>query len=295
MEISKEEKKWLKKNNPLLYFLIFRVIEKNYRLNLIMLFNFTKTASGYLDKMPIDQDSYFDFKDRYYKAKEGYYLNDGFIGELYPLVCESSFSDKSNEFFWHNWIEDFFSIKDLELSPIYFNKEEELYYYLNLYNALAYSFAFLSGWDSELNSSLCQFLRIYKHQELLLRAEKDATLSRRYLPLLDSSLLSFSYTEFMRKTDSYKRLIEDHLFFEDKAIEELEKEIPFFPKKRRAISYVILKVLKKRKLKMSKKPEKVFLKPQSFSISLGNLEVLYFWYRLKVLFQKKDPLKKGRN
>lgn len=295
MGISKEEKNWLKKNYPLFYFIIFRATEKKYRFNLIMLLNFIKTASGYLDRVPVDQDSYFDFKDRYYKSKSGVYLKDDFIGENYPFLCQTFSGDKNQEFLWDKWIEDFLKIKDLELSSISFNEVEEVYYYLNSYNGIAYSFGVLANWDSALYPILSQFLRIYKHQELLLRAERDSSLSRRFLPLLNSSVLSFSYIEFARKRDSYKSLIREHLSYEDSFIDNLEEEIPFFPKDKRAISYLILNVLKRRKLKMFKRPDKVFLKPLSFSFSLKRLEILYFYYRVKVLFQKNNPLKKAKN
>lgn len=295
MEVSKEEKITLKKYDPIIYFIIFKGLGKKYRFNLVSLYNFAKTLSGYLDKSPIDQDSYFDFKDRYFRAKEGVYQKDGFIGELYPFMCQTLARENAHSFPWSQWTETFLRVKDLELAPLFFDKEEELSYYLNHYDGLVYSFAFLSQWEEDLYPYLSQLFRLYKHQELILRVEKDSYLSRRYFPLLDSSLLSFSHIEFIRKKESYKNLLQEHLSFESEEIEVLEKEIPFFPKKRRALFYLVLRSLKKRKIKMQKSPEKVFLKPNSFNFSLKKLKILFLFYRFKVLFQKEYPLKKDKN
>jgi phytoene/squalene synthetase len=260
------------------------------------LYAFYKTLSGYVNKRPVSQDAYFDFKDRYQRALSRTYLMDHFIAEDYVLMWQNreQLLDKTEP--WQSWTEDFMKVKDLDLTSVNIDTEEELDRYLQGYEGFGCAFGALAGWGEETYEVLKKLVWVLKYQSLILNVREDALFPRRYFPLLGSTLLSISEIELIRKPASFKELIEKTVNLGVGRMEAIEKEIFLLPKPYRPLLRTVLDALFSQARRIAHHPDALFTKPPSyFYFSHLGLSLKLTWHRLRVIFEEPPALKKEAN
>lgn len=281
--LTQKERNLLYKSDRLIYFIVVYGVSKHAQSSICTLYQFYKTLSGYLEKQNLDQDAYFEFKDRYRKA-----LNkDRFISEEYVQMWE-----RWEQFYglscpWKEWTEIFLETKDRDLSNLHLNHFEDLERYLSGYAVLGNLFGVLAGWEEKSFPLLREVVWLMKLQSLLLSVYEDSRYKCRYLPLMNSGLVSISQIEVIRKPESYQKLIMHYVKIFTTRLNQIESRVANVSKKNRPILRCVLFYLRETNKRISRNPEDLFSKESSFfKVSLRSLILHKRWYSFKGLFIK---------
>jgi 15-cis-phytoene synthase len=95
---------------------------KTVKQDVFILYSFLRKADDYVDQIPQDTDSFYQFRDRYYAAKEGEVTDDVVVDSFVKLAERKNFNDK--------WVDSFLSSMAMDITVSDYENMDELLKYL---------------------------------------------------------------------------------------------------------------------------------------------------------------------
>jgi 15-cis-phytoene synthase len=95
---------------------------KKVKEDVFVLYSFLRKADDYVDQIPQDSDGFYQFRERYYKAKDGDVTNDVVVDSFVELAERKNFDDK--------WVDSFLSSMAMDITVSAYKNIDELLKYL---------------------------------------------------------------------------------------------------------------------------------------------------------------------
>lgn len=95
---------------------------KRVKQDVFILYSFLRKADDYVDQVPQDSKGFYDFRDRYYQAKEGITTGDIVADSFVKLAERKNFDDK--------WIDAFLKSMAMDITKSTYQTMDDLYTYL---------------------------------------------------------------------------------------------------------------------------------------------------------------------
>lgn len=95
---------------------------KRVKQDVFILYSFLRKADDYVDQIPQDTESFYQFRDRYYQAKDGVETGDVVADSFVQLCRRKNFEDE--------WIDAFLASMAMDITKSTYKDLDELYTYL---------------------------------------------------------------------------------------------------------------------------------------------------------------------
>ena len=95
---------------------------KNVKQDVFILYSFLRKADDYVDQIPQDSESFYQFRDRYYQAKDGIKTGDIVADSFVQLAERKHFDDE--------WVDAFLASMAMDITKSTYKDMDELYTYL---------------------------------------------------------------------------------------------------------------------------------------------------------------------
>ena len=95
---------------------------KRVKHDVFILYSFLRKADDYVDQIPQDTEGFYQFRDRYYQAKEGIETGDVVADSFVKLKERKNFDDK--------WVDAFLESMAMDITKATYKDMDELYTYL---------------------------------------------------------------------------------------------------------------------------------------------------------------------
>ncbi len=208
MKSTKLHKKIFKKGSKT-YFNSSLFFPEKIRDEVTVLYAFVRVADDYVDEIPQDPESFYNFRETYEKCLNGENSSNIIITAFVSLMKEKNFSPE--------WVNAFLDSMEMDLSKrVYHNEKETLKYIYGSAEVIGLFMSKIMGLPEESEYSARMLGRSMQYINFIRDIKEDNNLNRQYLPLENTRLKSLSEEEVTSNPEEF-------LYFHRKQIEKYRK------------------------------------------------------------------------
>ena len=211
------------------YYYSTKLFPAKIRKEVTQLYNFVRVADNYVDAVPQDTQGFMDFKNEYYRVRDGHKSDNEVITEFVDLSNKKEFKTE--------WIEAFLYSMEMDTRKSTYEDLDELDTYLyGSAEVIGLMMNKVMNIDSNANDSARYLGKAMQFINFIRDIDEDLDLKRTYFPVEDLEAFGLSGLtrgEARRKPKQFKAFIRSqiHLYFKWQKRAELGFE--FIPKNMR--------------------------------------------------------------
>ena len=211
------------------YYYSTKLFPAKIRKEVTQLYNFVRVADNYVDAVPQDTQGFMDFKNEYYRVRDGHKSDNEVITEFVDLSNKREFKTE--------WIEAFLYSMEMDTRKSTYEDLDELDTYLyGSAEVIGLMMNKVMNIDSNANDSARYLGKAMQFINFIRDIDEDLDLKRTYFPVEDLEAFGLSGLtrgEARRKPKQFKAFIRSqiHLYFKWQKRAELGFE--FIPKNMR--------------------------------------------------------------
>ena len=211
------------------YYYSTKLFPAKIRKEVTQLYNFVRIADNYVDAVPQDTEGFMDFKNEYYRVRDGKTSDNEVITEFVDLSNKKEFKTE--------WIEAFLYSMEMDTRKSTYEDLDELDTYLyGSAEVIGLMMNKVMNIDSNANDSARYLGKAMQFINFIRDIDEDLDLKRTYFPVEDLEAFGLSGLtrgEARRKPKQFKAFIRSqiHLYFKWQKRAELGFE--FIPKNMR--------------------------------------------------------------
>ena len=211
------------------YYYSTKLFPAKIRKEVTQLYNFVRVADNYVDAVPQDTEGFMDFKEEYYRVRDGNKSDNEVITEFVDLSNKREFKTE--------WIEAFLYSMEMDTRKSTYEDLDELDTYLyGSAEVIGLMMNKVMNIDSNANDSARYLGKAMQFINFIRDIDEDLDLKRTYFPVEDLEAFGLSGLtrgEARRKPKQFKAFIRSqiHLYFKWQKRAELGFE--FIPKNMR--------------------------------------------------------------
>ena len=171
------------------------------------LYGFVRKADNYVDSIPQDINGFYNFKDKYYKAKDGADVDDIVIKGFIKLAEKNNFQDE--------WIDAFLHSMEMDITKSTYNTlDETIEYIYGSAEVIGLMMASIMKLPEESYSYARYLGRSMQYINFIRDIAEDITLNRNYFPqdeMRKHGLESLDYEYTINKKEEFMGFIQGQL------------------------------------------------------------------------------------
>jgi phytoene synthase len=220
------------------FFSIFRKGSRTYfysslffpmhiRREVFILYGFVRKTDNYVDVIPQNRDGFYNFKEKYYQAKDGKVTGDVVIDSFVRLAENKGFQDE--------WIEAFLHSMELDLTKSHYETiDEVLEYIYGSAEVIGLMMANIIGLPKESYEYAKYLGRAMQYINFIRDIDEDLELGRVYFPQTDlrkHGLENLTFEYVKQHPEQFTRFIQTQLDRYCHWQEQAEEGYRFIPKR----------------------------------------------------------------
>lgn len=209
------------------YFYSSLFFPMNIRQEVFILYGFVRKTDNYVDVIPQNKEGFYDFKEKYYQAKNGKETGDIVIDSFVRLAKRKGFQDE--------WIEAFLHSMELDLTKKrYETLEEVLEYIYGSAEVIGLMMAKIIGLPKESFEHAKYLGRAMQYINFIRDIAEDLELDRVYFPQIDlqrHGLENLTPDYVKKHPEQFKAFLQTQLDRYCKWQEHAEEGYHFIPKR----------------------------------------------------------------
>ena len=198
---------------------------KKVKRDVFILYSFLRKADDYVDQIPQDSESFYQFSDRYYQAKEGKKTGDVVADSFVDLAQRKNFEDK--------WVDAFLASMAMDITQsTYLDMDELLTYLYGSSEVVGLFMARIMDLPEESFYAARHLGRAMQYINFIRDIAEDLELGRTYFPqkdLEEFNLTSLEEKETRLNPDGFKGFLGKQLTTYKSWQETAEKGFQFIP------------------------------------------------------------------